>query len=77
MALNLDMSQAYNKMEWFFMKKILLKMGFQVALIMKCIKIVSYSILVNGEPKDLFQPSKGLRQGDPSLLIYSFFVLEV
>ena len=26
---------------------------------------VSYSILVNGEPKGLFRPSKGFRQGDP------------
>ena len=32
---------------------------------MECIIIVSYSIFVNGEPKGLIQPSRGLRQGDP------------
>ena len=51
-----------------FLKKILLKMGFSdtwVALIMECIITVSYSILVNGEPKGVIVPSRGLRQGDP------------
>ena len=68
MAFKLDMSKAYNRLEWIFLEKILLKMGFQeswVALIMECIITVLYSILVNGEPKGLIQPSRGLRQGDP------------
>ena len=68
MALKLDMSKAYNRVKWVFLEKILLKMGFQdtwVAMIMQCITIVSYSIMVNGEPKGLIHPSRGLRQGDP------------
>ena len=43
-------------------------MGFHetwVAMIMQCITTVSYSIMVNGEPKGLIHPSRGLRQGDP------------
>ena len=32
---------------------------------MECITTVTYSILVNGEPKGLITPSRGLRQGDP------------
>ena len=32
---------------------------------MDCITTVSYSILVNGEPKGKITSSRGLRQGDP------------
>ena len=68
MFLKLDMSKVYDRVEWVFLEKILLKMGFQdswVALIMECITTVTYSILVNGEPKGLIKLSRGLRQGDP------------
>lgn len=68
MALKLDMSKAYDGVEWIFLEQIILRMGFReawVALIMECITTVSYSILVNGEPKGLIKPSRGLRRGDP------------
>ena len=32
---------------------------------MVCVKTVTYSILVNGEPKGFTHPSRGLRQRDP------------
>ena len=79
MALKLDMSKAYNRVELILFEKILLKMGFQdswVALIMECIHTMSYSILVNGEPKDLISLSRGLRQGDPFSLYLFLFCVE-
>ena len=68
MAMKLDMSKAYDRVEWPFLEQILLKLEFQeswVDLIMGCITTVTYSILVNGEPKGMITPLRGLRQGDP------------
>jgi len=32
---------------------------------MECASSVSYSLLINEEPNGLFQPSRGVPQGDP------------
>ena len=68
MTLKLDMSKAYDRVEWSFLENLMRKMGFNeiwISPTMLCVKIVSYSILVNGEPKGLIFPTKGIRQGYP------------
>jgi hypothetical protein len=67
-AVKLDMHKAYDRVEWGFLEKIMLKMGFDrrwVKLIMKCVTTVRYRVRINSDESDIFSPSRGLRQGDP------------
>ncbi|KAH1097956.1 hypothetical protein J1N35_014877 [Gossypium stocksii] len=76
MALKLDMSKAYAKVEWAFLRDMMLRMGFEsswVDFIMQCVSTASYSISINGERGSLFKPERSLRQGD-SLSPYLFLI---
>ena len=67
-ALKLDMSKAYNSMKWSILEAVMRKLGFDdqwIFLLTLCVKSVSYSIIVNGEPKVFIHPTRGIRPGDP------------
>ena len=60
MALKLDMSKAYDKVEGSCLDKIMEKLGFDAkwrSLLLKCISTVTYSIRINGKPHGHIVPS--------------------
>jgi hypothetical protein len=67
-AVKLDMSKAYDRVEWLFLRDMMSRMGFSqmwIALIMKCVCSVKYKVKVNGSFTDEIILERGLRQGDP------------
>ncbi|KAF7835238.1 ribonuclease H [Senna tora] len=65
---NMDIQKAYDKLSWSFIETVLRKMHFPsrwIQLIMQCIMTVSYNLLISGNLTVDFQPSCGIRQGDP------------
>ena len=67
MAIKLDISKAYDCVEWEFLRQIMIKIGLDerwVRLAMQIVCTTSYSILVNGEPKGFVQPTREIKQGD-------------
>ncbi|CAL8135516.1 unnamed protein product [Prunus armeniaca] len=66
MGVKLDISKAYDRVEWDFLERVMQKMGFNadwVHLVMSCVTTVNFTVVINGQSGDAFSPSHGIRQG--------------
>lgn len=67
-AIKVDMSKAFDKVEWGYLFQIMICLGFSkhwCNLVRKCITITTLSTLINGFNTGKFSPSWVVRQGDP------------
>ena len=66
--LKIDLSKAYDKVSWIYLRLLLNHLGFCINFIrwiMSCITTVSFSVLINGAASPFFHAERGLRQGCP------------
>jgi len=67
-VIKIDLSKAYDKVNWLFIRLLLTHLGFNINFIrwiMSCISTVSFAVLINGSASPFFHSERGLRQGCP------------
>ena len=68
LTLKLDVSKAYDRVEWNFLRGMMVKLGFPkewIDRVMSYVTTPSFSVRINGKAYGNIIPSRGLRQGDP------------
>jgi hypothetical protein len=67
-AIKVDMSKAYDKINWEFIWRVLVEINLPdtlINVIMHSVTSVTTNVKWNGTRSDLFRPWRGIRQGDP------------
>lgn len=57
--LKLDMSKAFNRVNWLFLETLMKKIGYHenlAKLVMRCVKTVSFLVVISGKIQHGFKP---------------------
>jgi hypothetical protein len=79
MVLKLDLIKAYDRVDWGFLRLVLLQVGLSLEVtdwIMGCVTSANYAVLINGKPTTFLKSSRGLRQGCPLSPLLFLLVVE-
>ncbi|XP_078151441.1 uncharacterized protein LOC144546765 [Carex rostrata] len=80
-CLKLDLSKAFDRMNWDYMRDVLLLYGWPALFtnwVMTCVRSAEYYVILNGHGDGFFRPEAGLRQGcalSPYLFILGMDIL--
>ncbi|OMP01064.1 reverse transcriptase [Corchorus capsularis] len=68
MVIKIDLKKAFDRLEWSFIRDMLIFFKFPsdlISLIMSCVTNPSLSVIVNGTASESCHATRGIRQGDP------------
>ena len=78
-VLKIDLSKAYDKVSWLYIRMLLTHLGFGIGFIrwiLRCIIKDSFSVLINGANSPFFHVERGLRHGFPLSPLLFLIVVE-
>jgi hypothetical protein len=78
-AVKLDMAKAYDRIEWAYLRSILVKLGFAeswISIVMRCVETVSFSIRINGHLSVFFSHPQEVSGREILYLPTSFFYVQ-
>lgn len=76
-VIKLEIIKAYDLVEWDFLERVMLQMGFPnswVTKVMRCVHSVRYVIKCNSTLIEVVIPKRGVHQGDPPSPTFFCFV---
>ena len=78
-VLKIDLSKAYDRVSWTYLRVVLSKMGFAgsfISWVMSSLSSVSFALLINGAASPFFKAGRGLGQGCPLAPLLFLIVVE-